>query len=175
MFAKPHQPAFAIIYMSVLMFIGPFLHLQYLHISHHWRLAPSGVYADTAMVVSAHRLASEVGRDVLRDGGNAFDAAVAVNFALAVVYQQAGNIGGGGFMVYRTHDGESGTLDFRERAPFAASADMYLNEDGEVIKGLSLKPRIAPRRAGNGWLTTQPASTRSTSRGRSGERQRNQA
>ena len=69
-----------------------------------------------------------------------------VNFALAVVYQQAGNIGGGGFMVYRTADGETGTLDFRERAPFKASRDMYLDEDdedGEVIKGMSLKGHFA--------------------------------
>ena len=148
MFATSRQSAFAILYMSALMFIGPFLHVQYLHISHHWRLAPKGVYGDTAMVVSAHRLASEVGREVLRDGGNAFDAAVAVNFALAVVYQQAGNIGGGGFMVYRLaptngKKADTGTLDFRERASFDASRDMYLNEDGEVIKGLSLKGHLA--------------------------------
>ena len=129
--------------MVALMLIGPFLHLQYMHVSHHWRLAPKGVYGDKAMVVSAHFLASEVGRDVLAQGGNAFDAAVAVNFALAVVYQQAGNIGGGGFMVYRLNNGETGTLDFRERAPFKASRDMYLDENGEVIKGLSLKGPLA--------------------------------
>ncbi len=140
---SPKQPAIAILLMSALMLIGPFLHLQYLYLSHHWRLAPKGVYGEQAMVVSAHRLASEVGRDVLREGGNAFDAAVAVNFALAVVYQQAGNIGGGGFMVYRLADGTSGTLDFRERAPFAATPDMYLDENGEVIKGLSLKGHLA--------------------------------
>ena len=96
MVQSPKQPALAVLLMSALMLLGPFLHLQFLHISHHWRLAPKGVMAQNGMVVSAHRLASEVGRDVLRDGGNAFDAAVAVNFALAVVYQQAGNIGGGG-------------------------------------------------------------------------------
>ena len=137
------SPALAIIYMSVLMLIGPFLHLQYMHISHHWRLAPKGVYGNEAMVVSAHFLASEVGAEVLKNGGNAFDAAVAVNFALAVVYQQAGNIGGGGFMVYRTTSGDTGTLDFRERAPFKASRDMYLDENGEVIKGMSLKGHFA--------------------------------
>ena len=139
----PKPAALAILYMSALMLIGPFLHLQYLHVSHHWRLAPKGVYGDEAMVVSAHFLASEVGRNVLRDGGNAFDAAVAVNFALAVVYQQAGNIGGGGFMVYRMADGATGTLDFRERSPFKASRAMYLDEDGEVIKGMSLKGHFA--------------------------------
>ena len=136
-------PALAIICMSVLMLIGPFLHLQYMHISCHWRLAPKGIYGNEAMVVSAHFLASEVGAEVLKNGGNAFDAAVAVNFALAVVYQQAGNIGGGGFMVYRTTSGDTGTLDFRERAPFKASRDMYLDENGEVIKGMSLKGHFA--------------------------------
>ena len=143
MVQSPKQTVLAILAMSALMFIGPFLHIQYLHLSHHWRFAPHGIYAENGMVVSAHRLASEVGRDVLREGGNAFDAAVAVNFALAVVYQQAGNIGGGGFMVYRMADGAAGTLDFRERAPLRASRDMYLDENGEVIKGLSLKGHFA--------------------------------
>ncbi len=140
---SPRGPAWAVVYMSLLILLGPFLHLQYVHVSHHWRLAPKGVFGDEAMVVSAHFLASEVGRDVLRDGGNAFDAAVAVNFALAVVYQQAGNIGGGGFMVYRLADGEAGALDFREKAPLKAHRDMYLDAQGEVIKGLSLKGHLA--------------------------------
>ena len=143
MYQSPKQPVLAIFALVALMFAAPFLHIQYLHMSHHWRFAPQGVYGEQAMVVSAHRLASEVGRDVLARGGNAFDAAVAVNFALAVVYQQAGNIGGGGFMVYRLADGETGTLDFRERAPFAASRDMFLDENGAVIKGLSLKGHLA--------------------------------
>jgi gamma-glutamyltranspeptidase/glutathione hydrolase len=137
------QPTWALVAMVGLMLVGPFLHLQYTHVAHHWRLAPAGVKGETAMVVSAHFLASEVGRDVLRDGGNAFDAAVAVNFALSVVYQQAGNIGGGGFMVYRLANGERGALDFRERAPFEASRDMYLDAQGDVIKGLSLKGHFA--------------------------------
>ena len=137
------QPTWAIVAMVGLMFLGPFLHLQSVHVAHHWRLAPAGVTGETAMVVSAHFLASEIGHDVLRDGGNAFDAAVAVNFALSVVYQQAGNLGGGGFMVYRLANGERGALDFRERAPFEASRDMYLDEQGDVIKGLSLKGHFA--------------------------------
>jgi gamma-glutamyltranspeptidase/glutathione hydrolase len=137
------SPARAIVAMVGLMLLGPFLHLQSIHVAHHWRLAPAGVTGETAMVVSAHFLASEIGRDVLRDGGNAFDAAVAVNFALSVVYQQAGNIGGGGFMVYRLANGERGALDFRERAPLKASRDMYLDDAGEVIKGLSLKGHYA--------------------------------
>ena len=142
-YQSPKQPVLAIFVLVTLMFAAPFLHIQYLHLGHHWRFAPKGVYGENGMVVSAHRLASEVGRDVLREGGNAFDAAVAVNFALAVVYQQAGNIGGGGFMVYRLANGDVGTLDFRERAPFAASRDMYLDEKGEVIKDLSLKGHLA--------------------------------
>ena len=83
------------------------------------------------MVVSGHPLASAVGRDVLRAGGNAVDAAVAVGFALAVVHPEAGNIGGGGFMVIRTADGQVRTLDYRETAPGRASRDMYLDADGE--------------------------------------------
>jgi gamma-glutamyltranspeptidase / glutathione hydrolase len=85
-----------------------------------------------AMVVSAHPEASRVGVEVLQKGGNAIDAMVAVHFALAVVYPNAGNIGGGGFMVYRTEGGEVYTLDFREKAPLAASKNMYLDESGEA-------------------------------------------
>ncbi len=87
--------------------------------------------ADSAMVVSGHPLASEVGRDILRRGGNAVDAAVAVGFALAVVHPEAGNLGGGGFMVIRTGDGKVRALDYRETAPGRASRDMYLDESGE--------------------------------------------
>jgi gamma-glutamyltranspeptidase/glutathione hydrolase len=89
------------------------------------------------MVVSAHPLASEVGAAILETGGNAFDAAVATNFALAVVYPRAGNLGGGGFATFRLSNGGYGTLDFRERAPKAASRDMYLDSLGEVVPNLS--------------------------------------
>ncbi|MDY6935357.1 MAG: gamma-glutamyltransferase [Spirochaetota bacterium] len=89
------------------------------------------------MVVSAHPLASQVGIDILKRGGNAFDAAIAVQFALAVVYPRAGNIGGGGFMVYRTCKGKIGSLDFRERAPLLADSSLYLDKKGNVSKGLS--------------------------------------
>jgi gamma-glutamyltranspeptidase/glutathione hydrolase len=84
-----------------------------------------------AMVVSGSGIASEVGRDLLRQGGNAVDAAVAVGFALAVVHPEAGNIGGGGFMVIRQSDGAVHTLDYRETAPAGATRDMYLGPDGE--------------------------------------------
>lgn len=90
------------------------------------------VVGDLGMVVSGHPLASEVGARVLERGGNAVDAAVAVGFALAAVLPRAGNIGGGGFFVYRSVDGELRALDFRERAPAAAHRDMFLDERGEV-------------------------------------------
>src|SRR6266704_3064347 len=90
------------------------------------------VAAEHAIVVSSHQLASEVGVDVLRRGGNAVDAAVAVGFALAVVHPVAGNIGGGGFMVIRMRDGTVRALDFREVAPSHASRDMYVDSGGNV-------------------------------------------
>jgi gamma-glutamyltranspeptidase / glutathione hydrolase len=99
--------------------------------------------AESAMVVSAHPLASEAGLQVLKKGGNAIDAMVAVHFALAVVYPKAGNIGGGGFLVYRDKSGNATTLDFREKAPLAANRNMYLNEKGEVIPGLSMLGHLA--------------------------------
>lgn len=103
----------------------------------------TGFVAEKAMVVSAHPLASEVGVSILRKGGNAVDAAVAVQFALAVVYPAAGNIGGGGFMVIRQNDGSVDGLDFREKAPAAAGRNMYLDEQGEVIEDLSLRGHLA--------------------------------
>lgn len=91
------------------------------------------------MVVSAHPLASEVGVDIMRKGGNAVDAAVAVQFALAVVYPAAGNIGGGGFMLVRFADGKTDALDYREKAPAAAYPDMYLDENGNPVPFLSAR------------------------------------
>ena len=96
-----------------------------------------------AMVVSGHPLASEIGRDVLRRGGNAIDAAVAVAFALAVVHPEAGNIGGGGFLIYRTAAGPAYGLDFRERAPGAATPNMFLGPDGRVVPDLSHTGHLA--------------------------------
>lgn len=98
---------------------------------------PQPVAAEHGMVVSAHRIASQVGVDILKQGGNAVDAAVAVGYALAVVYPVAGNIGGGGFMTLRLADGHEAFLDFRERAPLAATPDMYLDAKGEPVPGLS--------------------------------------
>lgn len=95
------------------------------------------------MVVSANEKASRVGLDILKKGGNAVDAAVAVQFALAVVYPNAGNIGGGGFMVYRGASGEVNSLDFRETAPATASRDMYLDSLGNPIVDKSLEGHLA--------------------------------
>jgi len=101
------------------------------------------VTAENGMVVSAQHLATMVGVDVLKRGGNAVDAAVAVGYALAVVYPAAGNLGGGGFMTIQLADGRKTFLDFRETAPKGATANMYLNKDGNVIKGLSTKGHLA--------------------------------
>jgi gamma-glutamyltranspeptidase / glutathione hydrolase len=95
------------------------------------------VAAEKGMVVSAQHLATQVGVDILKRGGNAIDAAVAVGYALAVVYPAAGNLGGGGFMMILFADGRKTFLDFREKAPRAARRDMFLDKDGHVIKGLS--------------------------------------
>ena len=88
-------------------------------------------------VVSARKEASDIGVEIMKKGGNAFDAMVAVHLALAVTYPIAGNIGGGGFVVYHTSDGESGSLDFREKAPGKAFKDMYLDKNGDVIENMS--------------------------------------
>ena len=101
------------------------------------------VAAENGMVVSAQHLATKVGVDVLKDGGNAVDAAVAVGYALAVVYPAAGNLGGGGFMTIQLADGRKTFLDFREKAPLAATANMYLDKDGNVVKGASTNGHLA--------------------------------
>ena len=98
---------------------------------------PTGLVTEKAMVVSARVEASKIGSDILQKGGNAFDAMIATELALAVAYPYAGNIGGGGFMVYRKANGEIGGLDYREKAPLAAHADMYLDSLGNVIPGKS--------------------------------------
>ena len=105
--------------------------------------SPAPAKGEHGMVVTAQHLASEVGVEVLKKGGNAVDAAVAVGYALAVVYPNAGNIGGGGFMTIRFKDGKSTFLDFRERAPLAATKTMYLDKDGNPVKGASLDGYLA--------------------------------
>ena len=95
------------------------------------------VEAEKAAVVSAHPLASEVGKQILIKGGNAIDASIAMQYALAVVFPNAGNIGGGGFMVLHDKDGNNHTIDFREKAPLAAHKNMYLNEEGNAVAAIS--------------------------------------
>ena len=112
-----------------------------------WAAQP--VRARHGMVVSRERHATETGLQVLKNGGNAIDAAVAVGFALAVTHPSAGNIGGGGFMLIRLADGRTTFIDFRERAPLAASRNMYLDAVGQGHAGLGYRlPRV--RRAGHG-------------------------
>ncbi len=104
---------------------------------------PTGLVTSKAMVVSAREEASQIGAQIMQVGGNAFDAMIAIELSLAVSYPYAGNIGGGGFMVYRKYNGETGSLDYREKAPLAATKDMYLDENGDVIKGLSTETELA--------------------------------
>jgi gamma-glutamyltranspeptidase / glutathione hydrolase len=101
------------------------------------------IIADSGMVVSAHPQCSSVGAEILRKGGNAIDAAVATEFALAVCFPEAGNIGGGGFMLIRTSDGKTDVIDYREKAPSGASRNMYLDKSGNVIPGLSVDSHLS--------------------------------
>ena len=111
--------------------------------------APPPVMAEHGMVACAQRIACEVGVAALKAGGNAVDAAAAVGYALAVVYPAAGNLGGGGFMTLAFADGRRSFLDFREKAPLAATRDMFLGTDGEPVKGLSTR----------GWLAVATPGT----------------
>ena len=104
-----------------------------------------GLITDKAMVVSAREEASKIGVSIMKQGGNAFDAMIATDLALLVSYPVAGNIGGGGFMVFRTKDGSTGSLDFREKAPLAATKNMYLDADGTVNSDAS---KIGPLAVG---------------------------
>jgi len=102
----------------------------------------SNNFKDNGVVVTRHYLASDVGAKILKEGGNAFDSAIAVAFSLAVVNPSAGNLGGGGFIVYLKNN-KFYTIDYREKAPIKSSKDMYLNLEGNVIKGLSLESYLA--------------------------------
>jgi len=113
------------------------------HAANSWAASPQPVFAENGMVVSDSQEASEVGVAILRRGGNAVDAAVAVGFALAVTHPSAGNLGGGGFMVARMSDGSTFTIDYRETAPAAAHRDLFLDANGDVIPGLSRGSHLA--------------------------------
>ena len=106
-------------------------------------LAQTGLISKKAMVVSAREEASKIGIEIMQKGGNAFDAMIATEFALAVSYPYAGNISGGGFMVYRKNNGEIGALDYREKAPMKSTKDMYLDASGNVIPDLSVNGALA--------------------------------
>lgn len=121
--------------ISVLLFIAAFVFSfvpRETKVLAAWREPVRGKHA---MVASQHELASRIGIDVIKRGGNAVDAAVAVALALAVVYPEAGNLGGGGFMLMRFKDGKTAAIDYREMAPAAANRNIYLNDKGELIKG----------------------------------------
>ena len=115
----------------VLLFIAYFL-VQCKE-KQHQKIEIIGLIAENAMVVSAREEASAIGVSILKKGGNAFDAMIATDLALVVAFPFAGNIGGGGFTVYRTKDGEIGSFDYREKAPLLANRDMYLDDNGNVI------------------------------------------
>ncbi len=117
--------------ISILIFISNFT------------IAQKGLIADKAMVVSAREEASKIGVAILKKGGNAFDAMVATELALAVAYPYAGNIGGGGFMVFRKSNGETGTLDYREKAPLSATKNMFLDKNGNIIPDKSTDSPLA--------------------------------
>lgn len=99
--------------------------------------------AKNAMIVTARSEASKIGLNILKQGGNAFDAMVATELSLAVAFPYAGNIGGGGFMVYRTYQGETGSLDYREKAPIGSHRDMYLDKNNNIVPGKSTKGALA--------------------------------
>jgi gamma-glutamyltranspeptidase/glutathione hydrolase len=105
--------------------------------------SPAPIAAENGMVVTAQQLATRIGVDVLKRGGNAIDAAVAVGYALAVVYPAAGNLGGGGFMTVQFADGRRTFVDFREKAPLASTANMYLDARGDVVPNLSIRGHLA--------------------------------
>lgn len=117
--------------------------LSVIYLTPNISLSQTGLITTKAMVVSAREEASQIGVEIMKKGGNAFDAMVATELALAVAYPYAGNIGGGGFMVYRKNNGEIGALDYREKAPLKASKDMYLDKDGNVIPNLSVEGALA--------------------------------
>src|SRR6202000_1372327 len=105
--------------------------------------APLELESDKGMVVTSQHLASDVGAAILRQGGNAIDAAVAVGYALAVTHPCCGNLGGGGFMTIHFADGKNTFINFRERAPLAAGADMFLDAQGKVVSNRSLDGYLA--------------------------------
>ncbi|ATU95218.1 gamma-glutamyltransferase [Phyllobacterium zundukense] len=123
--------------------VGLALALAFAPLTPAFAASPAPIEAEHGMVVTTQHLATQAGVDVLKKGGNAVDAAVAVGYTLAVVWPEAGNIGGGGFMTIRTKDGKSTFIDFRERAPLASTKTMYLDDKGNPVKGASMDGYLA--------------------------------
>lgn len=130
----------ALIFLSALFFISCRNNGQ---ISKQNSSEGNPIFADSGMVVSAHHESSRIGIEIMRRGGNAIDAAVAAGFALAVCYPEAGNLGGGGFMLVRLNDGKTDLIDYREKAPASATERMFLDSSGNVIKGLSTESHLS--------------------------------
>ena len=129
--------------MTQLRFIGAFALVLFIASCSNNSEQQMGLITENAMVVSARKEASAIGADLMKKGGNAFDAMVATEMALAVTFPFAGNLAGGGFMVYRLANGDVGSIDYREKAPLQASEDMYLDEEGNVIPGMSTTGAMA--------------------------------
>ncbi len=129
--------------MTQLRFVGAFALVLFIASCSNNSEQQMGLVTENAMVVSARKEASAIGADLMKKGGNAFDAMVATEMALAVTFPFAGNLAGGGFMVYRLANGDVGSIDYREKAPLQASEDMYLDEEGNVIPGMSTAGAMA--------------------------------
>ena len=142
MFKSLYSNKFQVLFFLTISFSILFVNCQQAVQDEKVEIIQSSV-SKKAMVVSAHHLATKVGNDILKKGGNAIDATIAIQYALAVVYPRAGNIGGGGFMVIRTKDGKYDSIDYREKAPKASTRDMYLDSLGNVIPGLSRNGHLA--------------------------------
>ena len=117
--------------------------LNFIFISTLFPYVSADATGSNGLVVSSKIPASKIGIDILKNGGNAIDAAVAVAFALSVTHPSAGNLGGGGFAVINFSDGSSTSIDFRETAPYLSSENMYLDENGNVIEGLSTSSSLS--------------------------------
>jgi gamma-glutamyltranspeptidase/glutathione hydrolase len=137
MIRRPSFPALAAL-LAAALFIPAFAAAQQVTVSAIPYRNEQPVRALHAMVVSVHHLASDAGLEILRSGGNAVDSAVATGFALAVVHPEAGNLGGGGFLLLRSHDGKATFIDFREKAPLQATETMYQDANGNVISDASI-------------------------------------
>lgn len=135
--SQPLTHLFAYAFIALMLLLSGCKNAPEVGVTEEVKTPVQGLITEKAMVVSARAEASKIGKDILAKGGNAFDAMIATEMALAVAYPYAGNLGGGGFMVFRTKYGEIGALDYREKAPMAAFDDMYLDEDGNVISSKS--------------------------------------